>query len=548
MSNLLAAEKVHTTELQRAISEKESFDARLEKATLRYLNAEKAVERSKSSQVAKIEAQAIASSRPDPASDKKEGKSPPKGSNAEEGIVDTGPALQSAETARKEAEAVAEKQKEHVEKLGEENKKLTEELTAARIKNSAVGEDDYAGTELFKTLKAQHTDVIKRVNDLEAKNIELREEAKKLHAERTEYKEKVDDEARNTSIDMQSNLGQLEADLARIRSVRDELIADQQVRKAGAEQYKKSFDHFRELAETRQSRISVLESEVERLRREEKEAAADPGEESSDVAVLQNKLRAASSEKSSLEQELRSMEVSWKKTSSLAAIKVQEVTDSEEKIGRLSAEKAKADQKYFATMKLKETREYELKTMKDKNDKSSQIISQLKEAETSCRAMLVNVEKQLADAKESLQKLTSDLRKSQQTTTENKSTSDQVTTQANEIKKQLSTKDETLASCKKSQRDAEVKAEELNVRLEQSSKDVETWKKKAMSNQNEDFHSMKKLCWCTVCDKNIKNTVLTTCRHVMCKECIDKQLALRQRRCPICGKAFGANDHLSIVL
>ena len=131
LASLLASEKVHATELQRAVVDRDKVEERLEKATLRYMSAEKQIDRRKSSQVAKLEAQAVASSKPEATSS---GKSSPREAKAADAVVDTGPALQTAETGRQEAEAVATKQRQHVEKLAEENKRLTEELTAARVK------------------------------------------------------------------------------------------------------------------------------------------------------------------------------------------------------------------------------------------------------------------------------------------------------------------------------------------------------------------------------------------------------------------------------
>lgn len=52
----------------------------------------------------------------------------------------------------------------------------------------------------------------------------------------------------------------------------------------------------------------------------------------------------------------------------------------------------------------------------------------------------------------------------------------------------------------------------------------------------------KSMMICTVCQKRDKEVVLKNCYHTFCKECIDKNLQLRQRNCPNCRTKFGAED------
>lgn len=47
---------------------------------------------------------------------------------------------------------------------------------------------------------------------------------------------------------------------------------------------------------------------------------------------------------------------------------------------------------------------------------------------------------------------------------------------------------------------------------------------------------------CYVCRDRFKNTVITRCYHLFCKECIDENLKSRNRKCPACGEKFGQDD------
>lgn len=58
----------------------------------------------------------------------------------------------------------------------------------------------------------------------------------------------------------------------------------------------------------------------------------------------------------------------------------------------------------------------------------------------------------------------------------------------------------------------------------------------------------KKLMKCNSCHIRDKNSVITKCMHVFCRNCLDNRIETRQRKCPNCGEPFGANDVKPIYL
>lgn len=64
----------------------------------------------------------------------------------------------------------------------------------------------------------------------------------------------------------------------------------------------------------------------------------------------------------------------------------------------------------------------------------------------------------------------------------------------------------------------------------------------------EELGNYKKLMKCNSCHIRDKNTVILKCMHCFCKTCLDIRLETRQRKCPNCGDAFGANDVKQIFL
>ena len=563
LSKHLATEKEHVAELQRVTAEKEQLSERLENASYRYMVAEKKLDRAKSAVVAKIEAQMTQGSAPPV-------KTEEDGAVKVNGASENNTSVEDAYLARDQAVAAAEKRKEQIELLEEQNKKLAAEATSLSIRLSGLTDDDYARTSLFKTLKAQHEELVARVNDLEALNTQLREDAQKLHAERTQYKVQMEEESRKEIMDVESQLARTETDLARIRNVRDELSAEIAIKKAAAEKHTQALHDTKELTSAFEQRISQLEMENERLRLKLGDSKPPPEELQSLETIPADELRAkvASQEKAYalLSSELAVMEAAWKKTQTLASKKVVDITAAEEQLNRLAAEKAKADQKYFAAMKAKEARDGENRALRAHNAKSSEIVSQLKEAEATSRALAINLEKQLAESKTSLDNNVRQQAEMQHKLVESSLVSEGLRAEIAELKKSIRIRDETGAKTASEKRVAEVELEETKVKLTDVRKEIGTWKKKAQDNTSAEEQALRvrthnlfgliivanvfyqQIAYCNVCRHNLKDTVIKTCGHVFCKECIERRTKERSRKCPSCMKAFGVGDSLEIYL
>ncbi|RDD38109.1 E3 ubiquitin-protein ligase BRE1B [Trichoplax sp. H2] len=60
---------------------------------------------------------------------------------------------------------------------------------------------------------------------------------------------------------------------------------------------------------------------------------------------------------------------------------------------------------------------------------------------------------------------------------------------------------------------------------------------------SEEVKMYKAKLTCPCCNVKKKDTVLTKCFHVFCSDCIKTRYETRQRKCPKCNAAFGANDY-----
>lgn len=477
LASALSEEKAAIAKCQGLDSEKQQLTDRLETASYRYLKAEKAVERAKSLQVQKLERQAMLGGNGDvsPGTSKR-AATPIK--HEPNGELENGVTAGESDTARKEALAVADQRKKQLEDLEAENDRLTNELSAARTKVASLKDEDYAETSLFKLSKLQHEDVIKRVNDLEATNMQLREEAQKFQAERTHHRVHVDEGYRAQTEENESMIARIEVDLARIRHSRDELTSELAIRKSADDEKRMSSEQIKELAAAKDIRITALESEVERLKLQVGESkAAECDHSDMDAEALKSKLSSLENQYSLLSQELPSMETAWKKTQALAAKKVAEVANSEDLVIRLNAEKAKAEQKYFAAMKAKDAKETELRVLKSQNARSSEIVSQLKDADSKTKELVIALERQVAEAKEGLTKLEQQQRAVDQKHKEATTLTEGLKKQIEELNALATTKDKDCLAATKGRREAEDALEQLKVRLEDTKKSFDSLRK-----------------------------------------------------------------------
>jgi E3 ubiquitin-protein ligase BRE1 len=544
LAKKLAVEKVAIAELEKTLAEKQQLEESLEEASLRYLVAEKKLDRAKSLTVAKLEKQqSMGIQRPgETAQSKREESSPANGGTP---AGERNPEL---EEANNKLTAISEKQKEQVRQLEAENASLLGQITEIKVKSSKFTDDDYAHTDLFKHLRSQYDDVVKRINHLEATNVQLREEAEKYRSERTSYKIQVEDETQSTIAEKEAQLMRAETDLARIRNARDELLADQQMRKAAQDQKKTSSLKLQELADAREARITALESESQRLRLQIEGSKSADNINDMPLEELRAKYTSLERQYSMLNTELTSMQTAYTKFATLASQKVTDFGAMEEKVARLTAEKSKADQKFFAAMKSKEARDVEVRTLRMQSSKTSDIVAQLKESEAATRSLVSNMDKQASETKEALNAALNKHRAIQQQLTESNILMEGLKNQVAELKGLSISKDSTLGSTASALRQAETEVAGLKQSLADTKKSLDNWKNKSLGNSSSEYEMLRTLALCTVCRRNFKNTAIKTCGHVFCKDCVEERLTSRSRKCPNCGKSFGSNDHMHITL
>jgi E3 ubiquitin-protein ligase BRE1 len=491
LNELLATEKRQIAELQRLQADAEQTQDRLDKASVRYLMAERKLDRQKSQAVQSLEMQSQMQSQ---AMQVDSGEGNVNGEATNGAVEGGGVASEEAERERLEAIAVSTKVKEQLSQLEEENAKLTREVTLLKSQSTGHTDEEYANTELFRVVKSQLEDSYNKLNDLEATHIQLREEAKKAQAERTSYRRTIDEESREAISEAEGQLARADADLQRVRAARDDLIARNSILEASMSERQLSIEQTKALAKAREDRIKALEIEVERLQVQVGEVKVDVTDEElelSSVDDLRAKVASLKKEYSLLSNEMPSMEQAWKKAQTLAANKVAQAAQWEEQIGRLNAEKAKADQKYFGAMKTKEAQEAELRSLRKQNKASSGIITSLKETEAKIRELCTNLEKQLAEDRNTIENMARTQQLLEQKANHAGIAESGLLTQVAKLKDTMTEKDSLLSIAEHSRREAEQQVEQLKVQLDAAKKKTDEWRVKAKSSSSDEVNNLR---------------------------------------------------------
>ncbi|POS72157.1 E3 ubiquitin-protein ligase BRE1 [Diaporthe helianthi] len=541
IKSLLAEQKEYKVQLESLAHKKEELSANLDAAMLRVVKAEKKLDRARSAQVQKLEQAALASSTSRAVATTAENGDDKGDSNGHD---------ESLHMKYQEAVAVMSKQKEQLESAISEIKALKDENSTLRIKREGVTDEEFVRTDVFKTFKSQNEDLIKRVNDLEATNKQLRLEAEKLQAERTSFRSQLEREAQNVTADLEEQIQIRETDLTRVRSQRDELLADKGIRQAQQEQERTSLENFKELIGAKEDRIAALEMELERLRPSPDAPASEPRSDLESITVeeLREKFLKLEKDFQSINQELPSMEKAYKRSMGISKKKVMDQHLTEERMAVLIQEKSKADQKYFAARKDADIRNNEIRTLRQQNGKSSEIIAALKEHDTQARTLISNLEKQLTDLKQSNVAVLEESRNMKSSSADAIRRAESVKSQITELQNLVKSKDAVAIAEKEKANSLETEGERLKVRLEHAEKDLDTWKKKAFGKSSSELNDLRQIALCSICQLNPKNSMLRTCNHIFCRECAEARLTNRLRKCPNCSKPYDRPDIMPIYL
>jgi len=427
--------------------------------------------------------------------------------------------------------------KELMNQINANYNKVVEENLLLSNKLENLNENDLINSVMYQELAAHNKQLNENVNNLQKINDTTVNKLNELESKQANVKHLLDKELRDENENLKQQLQKSENDLVRIRTARDELLSKQTILKADLENQTTNSE-LNKLNKVLNERINNLEKERHDTSDNDKISELSKDELIQRVSMLNS--------------EIKEIEQAFQETRENSISKLTSITDQENLVKKLTIEKTKADQKYFASMRLKDSLSSENKILKAQVNKSQELVNKLNE-----------LEKSYLDKIEILTKSNNDFKIIRQSALQENSKL-QETLKSIEVRKASLEKE--ILSMKEKHSD-KIKentnlTQELNEKnlslgkLEHKLKSTESLLKKYKTNNTSSIlqederqlEALRSIAKCSVCSKNWKDTAITVCGHVFCLGCTQERLAARLRRCPTCNKGFSANDLLSIHL
>lgn len=250
-------------------------------------------------------------------------------------------------------------------------------------------------------------------------------------------------------------------------------------------------DNLKDLLQAKDERITSLEHQISRLAAEQDAEMTGSDLDGIPHDELKVKFQKLEQDFKSINQELPAIEKAYKKMKDLAQKKVMDFATLEERLSILTAEKSKADQKYFAARKDADTRNNEIRSLRHQNSKSAEIIAQLKDLEANTRSLLANLEKQMADLKQTNTALVNENKKLEATSNDAIRRNETMSKQVAELTALLKSKDSASATVRERCIVQEAEVEKMKVRLDHMQKDRDNWKSKALGNTSKEEEDLR---------------------------------------------------------
>ncbi|XP_077310873.1 E3 ubiquitin-protein ligase BRE1A [Lithobates pipiens] len=350
------------------------------------------------------------------------------------------------------------------------------------------------------------------------------------------------------------NVKQMKADLKRVQeSLRDMKLLLDMYRSAPKEQRDKvqlmaaERKSKAELEELRQ-RLRELE---ERERRDSKKMADEDAlrrmraaEEQTEA--LQKRLSVAKQEEEALLSEMDVTGQAFEDMQEQNIRLMQQLREKDDANFKLMSERIKSNQIHKLLKEEKEELADQLLTLRTQVDAQLQVLRKLEEKEHLLQSSITTGEKELTLRTQAL-----DLSKRKAM---------EASQQAEELRGQLDMSQKKLQDLRKEIVENSASREKDSFNYKRAQEDISRLRKKLESTKKpdmvptcdkilmEEIKEFKSRLTCPCCNSRKMDAVLTKCFHVFCFECVKTRYDTRQRKCPKCNAAFGANDFHRIYI
>ncbi|XP_028846048.1 E3 ubiquitin-protein ligase BRE1B [Denticeps clupeoides] len=303
-------------------------------------------------------------------------------------------------------------------------------------------------------------------------------------------------------------------------------------------------------AEVDDMRGRVRELE-ERERKESKKLADEDALRKIRVAEetidhLQKKLAATKQEEEALLSEMDVTGQAFEDMQEQNSRLMQQLREKDDANFKLMSERIKSNQIYKLLREEKEELADQVLTFKTQVDAQLLVVQKLEEKEGILQSSLATLEKELTIRTQALEL--------------NKRKAVEAAQLAEDLKVQLEHTQAKMREIQASVLDNRTARERERGNLNRAQEDLSRLRRKLEKQKKmevytdadeilqEEINQYKAKLRCPCCNTRDKETVLTKCFHVFCYECLKTRYDTRQRKCPKCNAAFGANDFHRIYI
>ncbi|KAM9773436.1 E3 ubiquitin-protein ligase BRE1B-like [Syngnathus typhle] len=303
-------------------------------------------------------------------------------------------------------------------------------------------------------------------------------------------------------------------------------------------------------AEVDELRIRVRELE-EREKKESKKLADEDALRKIRVAEdtiehLQKKLAATKQEEEALLSEMDVTGQAFEDMQEQNSRLLQQLREKDDANFKLMSERIKSNQIYKLLKEEKEELADQVLTFKTQVDAQLLVVQKLEEKEGVLQSTLATLEKELSLRTQALELNKRKAVEAAQLAEDQKVQLEHTQAKLKEIQvavaENRTARERESSNFKRAQEDLS----RLRRKLEKQKK-VEVYSD-ADEILQEEINQYKAKLRCPCCNTRDKDTVLTKCFHVFCYECLKMRYDTRQRKCPKCNCAFGANDFHRIYI
>ncbi|CDQ71464.1 unnamed protein product [Oncorhynchus mykiss] len=303
-------------------------------------------------------------------------------------------------------------------------------------------------------------------------------------------------------------------------------------------------------AEELKQRLRDLE---ERERREGKKMADEEAlrkicSVEEQINILNKKLSLAKQEEDALLSEMDVTGQAFEDMQEQNIRLMQQLREKDDANFKLMSERIKSNQIHKLLKEEKEELADQLLTLKTQVDAQLQVVRKLEEKERLLQGTIGTAERELALR---TQALDMNKRKTQESTV----LSEEVRSQLDQVQQRLGTVREEVIENSISKEKQSFNARRAQEDISKLRRKIEKAKKPAETVRNgddilnEEINDYKVVWMNTLFTPGvIQDAVLTKCFHVFCFECVKTRYDTRQRKCPKCNAAFGANDFHRIYI